>query len=386
MKILMLHPHDLWYDPWTIRILELARGLQRRGHNAILCHMPRKDKPEHGHLRTRQPDDPLVYELLPRQKHFLHNYRLLCQLGLDCDILYLQKCFPASTLPLLWAAQRLKKPLHYDWDDNETALARIVEKRFFSRFQLASYERLLPRFASTLTYSSEALKQKALQAGFDPRLMRHLPVGADVQRFRPDLDGDAERKALELSPDKLVVLYLGQLEGAAHARRLVEAAPLVLAHAPDVQFLFAGGGEQLPELRRLAAASPAAHAIKITGYVEASRVPGVITAADICVACFDDDEASRCKSPLKIAEYLACGKPIVASRVGDAAWMTEGCGAVVKPGDLSSLADGILQYALDPSRRKRDGEKARRRALELFTWDRGSETLIELFEETILQR
>ncbi|MDX9754266.1 MAG: glycosyltransferase family 4 protein [bacterium] len=382
MKILMVHPHDLWYDPWTIRILELARGVQRRGHQVQLCHMPRKEQPNHAPIRRPEDGDPPIHALQPRQQHVIPNSRLLATLAKECDLIHLQKSFASVSLPLLWIARRLNKPLHYDWDDHETAIARQVEPRFFARLQLAVYETWLPHFATTISYASQALKTRALRCGFPSERLYPIPVGADTERFHPALRDKSILAGYGLDPEAVTVLYLGQLEGAAHASRLVEAAPLVLERASKIQFLFAGGGEQLEALRQQAQTSPARDALKIAGYIPYEKVPGIVGAADICVACFDDDEASQAKSPLKIAEYLAAGKAIVASRVGEAPWMVEGCGEVVPPQNAAALADGILRYALDQEKRQRDGEKARQRALDYFTWERGTETLMHAYLQT----
>ncbi len=375
----MVHPHDLWYDPWTIRILALARGLQQYGHKIHLCHMPRRDRPAHAPLRSPQDDDPPIYDLLPRQKHFIPNLRRLYSLARDCDIIHLQKCFPASALPVLWTSRRLNKPLHYDWDDHETALARIVEARLFTRLQLAVYERNLPHFADSLTYSSHAIREKALQRDFPKERMFHLPVGADTQRFHPDVDGSSERQTWNIPPHAVIILYLGQLEGASHAYRLIEAAPTIVEQVPQAYFFFAGGGEQLEELREKARISPVAHAIHIAGYISYPRIPSLVAMADICVACFDDDDASRCKSPLKIAEYMASGKPIVASRVGDVPWMINNVGITVPPMDTGSLAQGIITYVQNEKRRFRDAQAARKRALQHFTWQAGVKTLCQAY-------
>ncbi len=54
-----------------------------------------------------------------------------------------------------------------------------------------------------------------------------------------------------------------------------------------------------------------------TGEVPHLDIPLYIAAADVTVACFEDNEQSRCKSPLKVVEYMASGKAIVASRMGE---------------------------------------------------------------------
>ncbi|MBZ0257415.1 glycosyltransferase family 4 protein [bacterium] len=383
MKAVLVHPHDLWRDPWTIRILALARGLQQRGHEVALCHMPRKEAPKHAPLRAPSPDDPPIYEFKPRQQHALSNYRLLLELCANCDVIHLQKCFPASALPVLWAARALNKPIHYDWDDDETAISRLVEKRGLARFHLASYETQLPQFARTLTYASRALHDRAAALGFAEERMFHLPVGADLERFHPHCgDADALRD-FGLDPDKPTVLYVGQLEGAAHPHWLVDAAPKVIEQAPDVQFLFVGGGEQLEDLQAHVNASPARDAICVGGYIPHDRVPALVGCAAVCVACFDDDPATRAKSPLKIAEYLAAGRAIVVSDVGDAPWMVENCGIAVTPESIPALAEGITTYLNDPSKREADGRLARQRAERLFNWERGVDTLIQAYEHCL---
>ncbi len=374
MKIVMVHPHDLWRDPWTIRILELARGLQTRGHQVSVCHMPRKE-PKHAPLRQPEPDDPPIFEFQPRQQHVMSNYKLLTDLCADCDVIHLQKCFPAVTLPVLWAARNLNKPIHYDWDDDETAISGLVEKRGLARLHLSAYESLLPHFANSLTYASQAIRERALALGFKSERMFHLPVGADLKRFHPSCGDPETIKQFGLNPDKPIILYVGQLEGAAHPHWLVDAAPLVLEQSPDAQILFVGGGEQLDDLKAHVNASPARKAICVGGYIEHDRVAGLVGSATVCVACFDDDRATRAKSPLKIAEYLAAGRAIVVSDVGDAPWMVKGCGVAVAPESVTALADGIIAYLNDPQKREDDGRRARQRAEQYFNWEHGANIL-----------
>lgn len=385
-RVVMVHPHDLWYDPWTIRILELARHLQTRGHQVTLFHMPRKDVPAHGPIREPHPGDPPIIAFRPRQQHVFGNIKQLADAARNADLIHVQKCFPASALPVLWVARHLRKPLHYDWDDHETAISQQVEARVLNRWHLAAYERMMPRFAHTMTVASRALRQKAQESGFPADRIWHVPVGADLNRFEPGYGDRTRLRGFSLDPDKLTVLYVGQMEGAAHAGLLIEAAPWVLEQYTNVQFLLVGGGEQLETFRRQAAQSTARHAIAMPGYLPAHEIPALVGAADICVASFHEDEVTRCKSPLKIAEYLAAGKPIVASAVGDVGWMIEHCGMPARPGSALSLAEGILRYVNDPALREQHAVAARHRAETLFNWDQGAKQLIEAYRFSLSGR
>jgi glycosyltransferase involved in cell wall biosynthesis len=381
LKILMVHPHDLWYDPWTIRPLALARELQKRGHKVTLCHLPRKEKPLSPPIRQSEPNDPTIVELKPRQVHFVHNFKMIYQHAQDCDIIHLQKCFASVALPVLWASRLLKKPLHYDWDDNETAISKQVEKRWFSRLQLSIYERNLPHFAHSLTFASQWIQDRALQLGFPKENTFHLPVGADLDLFHPLQTPALDKiKHWGLNVEAPIILYLGQMEGAAHAHLLIDAAPIVLQHEPSAQFLLVGGGEQLEELRKKAANSPASQYIFMPGYVEQKHVSSVIAASTVCVACFEDDEAARAKSPLKIAEYLASGKAIVASRVGEVPNMLATCGEIVQAGSAVAIAEGILSYFNHEQIRLIHGEKARKQAEQIFNWQSGADVLLHAYQ------
>lgn len=382
MRIVMIHPHDLWHDPWTIRILALARRLMKRGHTVDLCHMPRKDEPDHPPIRTRSPEDPAIYEFRPRQHEVMHNLSLLRRLADQADLIHVQKCFPASLLPAVWTSQRFQKPLHYDWDDNETAISQAVEKRFLARTHLAIYELLAPRFASTISYASQAIHQRLRVNDFPEERMAHVPVGADTERFSPETVDKSILDAFGVPANAITILYMGQMEGAAHVRLLIEAAPQLVQMDERCHILLVGGGEQLAEVRSQAEASSVRDHIHCTGYVPHERIPSIVGAADICIACFEDTAATRAKSPLKIAEYLAAGKAIVAHAVGDVPWMIDGCGIKVQPG-VEPLVQGIQSYLHNEDRRNNDGRAARTRALELFTWDRGAATLESLYQRAL---
>ncbi|MDD5669019.1 MAG: glycosyltransferase, partial [Candidatus Omnitrophica bacterium] len=102
--------------------------------------------------------------------------------------------------------------------------------------------------------------------------------------------------------------------------------------------------------------------------------------ADVCVAPFRDTPVTRCKSPLKIVEYMSCGKAVVASNVGEVPRMLGGAGVLVKAGDVRSLSDGIELLLKDPCLRKKLGEFARRRAENRYNWAQTAQTLVAAYE------
>jgi glycosyltransferase involved in cell wall biosynthesis len=86
---------------------------------------------------------------------------------------------------------------------------------------------------------------------------------------------------------------------------------------------------------------------------------------------------------MSLIEAMACGIPVVATRVGGMTGIVADgeTGLVVEPGDVPALAEATSVLLADDSRRREMGAAARRRALELFSWERVTEALDALYRE-----
>jgi glycosyltransferase involved in cell wall biosynthesis len=105
--------------------------------------------------------------------------------------------------------------------------------------------------------------------------------------------------------------------------------------------------------------------------------------ADVCVACFEDNGITRCKSPLKIAEYLASGKAIVASNVGEVEHMLGEAGILVEAGRPEPLAEKIVYLLSRDNLRRELGIKARQQAERVYNWKVSSSTLLHAYERGV---
>jgi hypothetical protein len=93
-----------------------------------------------------------------------------------------------------------------------------------------------------------------------------------------------------------------------------------------------------------------------------------------------------CKSPLKIAEYMACGKAIVASNVGEIRNMVGGAGIVTLAGDVESLAKGIIKLMDDKGLRETLGMLSRKRSEEKYNWNFTTANLIKAYNTAFYLR
>ncbi len=375
MRILAVHPHDPTspLEPWTIRVLSLARELRRLGHDVrVVCfRLPGCDgsPPDGVSLLSREP------RALPR------NARSVARWARWADVVHVQKCLGHAAAPTVMAAYVQRKPLHYDWDDWEEGIQREHRASRWMTAYVALTERLLPRLADTISVSSDALRTRCLRMGTEAVRICKVPVGADLGLFRPDAASGPLRSRLGLSGD--IVIYVGQLHGSHDASLLLKAARLVLDTRPHVTFLIVGEGATRAGLQRTAEALDIAQHVQFLGAVPHAEVPSYLAMASVAVASLAGGSAAASKSPLKVAEYLAAGKAIVATDVGEAREMVHGCGVLVPPGDEAAMARGILAYLEDPTARQRDGARARRKAEETYNWTAGAKTLERAYRRAL---
>jgi glycosyltransferase involved in cell wall biosynthesis len=176
--------------------------------------------------------------------------------------------------------------------------------------------------------------------------------------------------------DRPVVAYAGHLYPWKGVDVLIEA----LALAPEVGGRIVGGHPREGDLARLtalAAARGLGGRIRFTGLLPPQAVAGALEDADILVLPNTATEvSSRYTSPLKLFEYLAAGRPIVASRLPALAEVLEdGVNALlVAPGDPAALADAIRRLAGDPALARRLAARAFADA-EQYSWARRAERL-----------
>lgn len=206
----------------------------------------------------------------------------------------------------------------------------------------------------------------------------HVVVVPDGVRLR---DRDARlQPALEGMPGLPIVAYAGHLYVWKGVDVLLEA----LARVPGAHGLVVGGHADEPDLDRvrgLARRLGIDSRVTLTGLVEPARVPALLRTARVLVLPNPASAIStRYTSPLKLFEYLAAGRAIVASDLPSIREVVhDGIHALlVAPGEPDALARGIERVLDDPSLE----ERLARAAAELaphYSWARRAERLEALF-------
>ncbi|MFH2136943.1 MAG: glycosyltransferase family 4 protein [Candidatus Omnitrophota bacterium] len=381
MNILMVHPHDVFSqeEPWTVRIKNIAAEFKKKHHQVKIVYFPLRF-PAH-----QQEFSVEGVEYIPLSRRlgirlYIRNIKKMIELCGWADIVHFQKCFYYAALPALIGAFIKHKPVHYDWDDWEIKIFHYsCSQPWLVGTFLAALERFMPAICDSVSVSSYRLREECIRYGVAPERIAMAPVGADLKLFHPEVSGVRVRERFNIEGP--LVIYLGQLHGGQYVEQFIKASKIVLNKSWPVKFMIVGDGYRLKELKDMADKLDLTDKLIFTGPVPHREAPLYLAAADIAVACFEDNDITRCKSPLKIAEYLASGKPIVASNVGEVKRMLGGAGVVTLPGDVQNLAEGITKLLDDELLRKRLRVKARARAEEIYNWAITSENLLNIYSK-----
>ena len=199
MKILMVHPHDIYSasEPWTIRITHIAEEFAKLGHEVKLVYFPLPESERGKVLKAKHKK----FKTIPfeRSKWFLpYNIGRMYKLSKWADIIHFQKCFAIAALPALFAAYLRKLPVHYDWDDWEYAIYNWDPPSKIYGEYLNFMEKTIPKLADSVSVASHHLKKLALKTGVSKDKISDSHVGADLEKFNPKNDGDKIKKQLSI--------------------------------------------------------------------------------------------------------------------------------------------------------------------------------------------
>jgi len=277
---------------------------------------------------------------------------------------------------------KLGIPLFLEFNSSEVWTSKHWGKLRLAKIA-ASIERRNLEKAAKISVVSEILKNDLVKEGVNPAKILVNPNGVDINSFHPDIDGSAVIEKYNLG-EKTVAGFIGTFGVWHGALSLVKAIKPCIEKNDNLRFLMMGAGKDLPEAKRLAAASGVEDYVTFTGMVEPTQVPRHLAACDILISphILLDGTKEFFGSPTKLFEYMAVGKGIVASDLGQIGDILKGGknSLLVEPGNVEDLTAGILTLANDKALREQLGKAARRDAEDGFTWKANAGRVIEFYK------
>lgn len=216
--------------------------------------------------------------------------------------------------------------------------------------------------------------------------IRVIPNGVNTSIFKP-MDQISVRRELNLDEEFHYIGFVGNLAPWQGIEYLIKAAPkLPEKYREKVKFLIVGDGIMRDKLIKMAVDMGMLDNFVFTGKVEYELVPKYINSCDFCVAPFK--KLASFASPLKIFEYMACGKAVIASNIPRVAeiLLSSNCGLLVPPEDSNSLAQTMIKLLINSDLCQSLGKNGINEVKRNHDWKIRTEQLNAFFKEILHYR
>lgn len=245
------------------------------------------------------------------------------------------------------------------------------------RWLRRSIDRRALRSFTRIVAVSEHIKQNLVdKKGLAPEDVRVIPNGVRLSDFPAPADRAEARVALGLSTGDIVAGAVGRLDEVKGVDLLIRAAAAIKARVPQLKIVFIGSGPEEAALKRLAAETGVADAVRFLGYRSDARA--LFHALDV-LALPSRHEAQS----LSLLEAMACAKPVVASNVGGIPDVVrDGVTGILFPSEnVGAFAAALLRLLEDEETRAAMGAAARERVRLHFSEDTMLEQTASLYEQ-----
>ncbi|HSR50661.1 MAG TPA: glycosyltransferase family 4 protein [Acidobacteriota bacterium] len=362
----------------NVHVREFAEAARRLGHEVKVVRTRGRSGPAPRSRRSRKP-----WLRVPGLRHLLYALR-------DLQLLLKDRRSSSRLKPLL-------EENGYDFIYARAGLFDSAARRLCERFGLKlalevnasvvresrlkgrpipfkavarHLERRNLEAAHAIFTVSDPLKAWLEDTGIEPAKVHSLPNAVDRRKFDASLSGQEWRRRLGIGPQAVVVGFVGSFHPWQGAELLVDVYGRIRReNQAPIYLVLAGPLHNSPALRnRLEQRKD--DSILAPGAVPHAEMPRLLAAFDICTAPYQPMNEFYF-SPLKLFEYMAMGKAVVASRMGQIDRILEDGvdGLLVPPGDPQALQEALTRLIDDEEMRRSLGNRAWQKSRQ-YTWER----------------
>jgi len=281
-----------------------------------------------------------------------------------------------AAFPAVLLGKRFRVPVIYDMQSSlPEQLAQYLPFRGPVQVALRRVERWLLRRADSVV-SSAGLAARVRAAVPGVRL-REWQFAASLPAASQE-EGATLRAKLGIAPERRVVLYTGTFEGYQGLPELLAAIPLVRAAVPEVTFVLVGAEESGgTTIERGHVELVRSGVLRVVRRQPRERIPHYLALADVVVSPRSHGD----NLPLKIFDYLAAGKPIVATDIPAHRSALDESRALLTGAWSPDIARAIVRLLREPELAARLGAAGRAHAEERFGWFTFVRSVGELYKE-----
>jgi glycosyltransferase involved in cell wall biosynthesis len=263
----------------------------------------------------------------------------------------------------------------------------IVFRSIDVSHELVPYRVLVPptRFLERIVYNrvdlnivlTPHIRDYIQSYGVPESKIRLLPSGVDLEMFSAGPRDEAFLSKWKIGPRDPVILFMGTLYRFSGLDRVIRDFGRLLARHPSAKLLIVGAGEDEARLRSMASSG-----VVFAGMQPYSLLPDIIRSCDICINPFELNGVTERILPTKLFQYLACAKPVVATKLPGTLPFLKGEEDGVVYATHDDFVETVSSLLSDPARRAALG-KAGAQAAQQYDWKGIAGQMVEWLSELI---
>lgn len=286
----------------------------------------------------------------------------------------------------LLAARRLGVPIIIEINGN------IIKEIDEFKIEMSSFQRKLGRWityrtwaaASHIVVVSEALKHQLIeQVGIPEGKISVVMNGVNIKLFSQLFNEERVRERYKITGDPIIV-FVGSFQPWHGVDLLVDSFKLVFSEFPKSQLILVGDGTERHKIESQIDQLGLKNNVKLLGKLPQEQVAAVLTIADVAVAPYPFKHQEIVGTPLKLLEYMAVGKAILATTAPIHELIQDRVtGLRVPPADSEALSNGMIRLLKDKELRIELGSNAYKQVLENYSWEKVVEKLDEIIRTQV---
>jgi glycosyltransferase involved in cell wall biosynthesis len=304
------------------------------------------------------------------------HMRALVELGRGLQVLHIHN--PPDTLFLIaWAARSIGTQVVFDHHDlaPELFATKFGARPRIAVLALRAFERLTLRSASHVLAANESHREIAmLRGGVSEAAITVVRNGPPA-----GVMGRADVRPGRLSEPRLV--FVGSMatqDGVTELGQIV--AELEQRHGLRARLTAVGDGPSRAALAIRCRELGIEDRVHLTGRVAPEQVPALLSEADICLDPAPCNELNHRSTMVKVAEYLASGRPMVAYRLRETVRTAGDAALLADCGDRAQFVDHVALLAGDEQLRSALAQGGLQRARSL-TWEHSERALMQAYAQ-----
>ena len=325
MRVLIVHEVD-YLEKVIYEIHEFTELLANSGHNVTFFHFQegasraKKNLFRQRRIHGRVMPESKIDLQGPHQFGVPHLDRLWATLSCipafftlfrknQFDVV-LNYAVPTYGLQLLLVSTIFDVPFVQRALDSSHEIRRSIFK-----FPILWAEKALYRLSPLLSANNVAMKKYCDQLGnrSKPSVVNYPPL--DLDHFSKVTPKEQLREKFHIKPDDQVITYMGSFFYFSGLPEALKSLAKSKSDIQSVKLLLIGGGEQEDELKKLVLELGLSDCVIFTGFVSFEELPRYLTLSTIAINTLEVTRVAAVAFPNKVLQYLACGLPVVSTRL-----------------------------------------------------------------------